>query len=66
MLSMEAKTNEGSSTTPDPASTSNIASITDDDMYDYLKQFYEKISDDPGGKYLIFLCKLQQTFQQQT
>ena len=26
--------------------------------YDYLKQFYEKVSDDPGEKNLTFLCKL--------
>ena len=44
---------EGSSTTSDSASTINTAS-----SYDYLKQFYEKVSDDPGGKNLTFLCKL--------
>ena len=43
-----------------------MASRIDDDMYDYLKQFFEKVSDDPGGKYLIFFRKPQQTFQQQT
>ena len=35
-----------------PASTINTAS-----SYDYLKQCYEKVSDDPGGKILSFLCK---------
>ena len=53
MRSMEAKTNEGSSTTSDSASTINTASL-----YDYLKQFNEKVSDDPGGKNLTLLCKL--------
>ena len=37
---------------PYSASTINTAS-----SYDYLKQFYEKVSDDPGGKNLTFLCK---------
>ena len=55
---MEAKTNEGSSTTSDSASTINMAYMIDDDIYDYLKQFHEKVSDDPGGKYLTFLYKL--------
>ena len=50
---MEAKTNEGSGTTSDSASTFNMAS-----SYDNLKPFYEKVSDDPGGKNLTFLCKL--------
>ena len=27
-------------------------------LYDYLEQFYENVSDDPGGKNLTFLCKL--------
>ena len=40
-----AKTNAGSSTTSDSAPTIHTAS-----SYDYLKQFYEKVSDDPGGK----------------
>ena len=53
MLSMETKTNEGSSATSHSASTINIAS-----SYDYSKQFYEKVSDDPGGKNLTFLCEL--------
>ena len=52
---MEAKTNAGSSTTTDPASTINTASMIDDDIYDYLKQFHEKVSDVPGGKYPIFV-----------
>ena len=47
MLSMEAKTNEGSSTTQDFASTINPTSSCD-----YLKPFHEKVSDDPGGKNL--------------
>ena len=46
MLSMEAKTNEGSSTNPDSASTINTETMIYDDMYDYLKQFYEKVSDE--------------------
>ena len=50
---METKTNDSSSTTSDSASTINMASL-----YDCLKQFYEKVSDDPGGKNLTFLCKL--------
>ena len=45
--------NEGSSTISDSASTINTAS-----SYDCLKQFYEKVSDDPGRKNLTFLCKL--------
>ena len=49
----EAITNEGSCTTSNSASTINLAVL-----YDYLKQFYEKVSDDPGGKNLTFLCKL--------
>ena len=52
MQSMEAKANEGSSITSDSASTINTAS-----SYDYLKQFYEKVGGDLGGKYLTFLCK---------
>ena len=56
--SMEAKTNECSSNTPDSAYTINAASMINDDMYYYLKQFYEKVSDDPGGQNLTFLCKL--------
>ena len=51
--SMETKANEGSSTTSDSASTINTAS-----SYDYLKQFYEKVIDDPGGKNMTFLPKL--------
>ena len=35
-----------------PASTINTAS-----SYDYLKQCYEKVNDDPGGTILSFLCK---------
>ena len=50
---LEAQTNEGSCTTSDSASTFNTAS-----SYDYLKPFYEKVSDDPGGKNLTFFCKL--------
>ena len=42
-------------TQPYSASTINTAS-----SYDYLKQFHEKVSDDPGGKNLTFLCKLHQ------
>lgn len=42
MRSKEAKTNEGSSITS--ASAINTAS-----SYDYLKEFYEKVSDDLGG-----------------
>ena len=53
MRSMEAKTNEGISTTSDSASNINTAS-----SYDYLKQFYEKVSDDLGGKNLTSLYKL--------
>ena len=48
---MEAETNEGSSTISDFASTINTAS-----SYDYLRQFYEKVGADPGGR--TFLCKL--------
>ena len=44
----------GSSTTSVSASNINMASL-----YDYLKQFYEKVSDDPGGKNLTFLCELR-------
>ena len=40
---METKTNEGSSTTSDSASTINTVSL-----YDYLKQFYEKENNKPG------------------
>ena len=49
MRSMEARTDEGSSTTLDSASSINTAS-----SYDDLKLFYEKVSDDPGGKNLNF------------
>ena len=28
--------------------------------YDYLNRLYEKVSDDPGGKNLMFLCKFCQ------
>ena len=28
------------------------------DSYDYLKNFYEKVTDDPGEKNITFLCKL--------
>ena len=50
MQRMEAKTNEGSSTTSDSAFTITTAS-----SYDYLKLFYDKVSDDPGGKNLTSL-----------
>ena len=50
MRSMKRKTNEGSSTTSDSASTVNTAST-----YDCLKLFYEKVSDDPGGKSDLFV-----------
>ena len=50
MRSMETKPNEGSSTTSDSAPTINTAS-----SYDFLKLFYEKVSDDPGGKSDLFV-----------
>ena len=39
-------------TIPKPYSASTINTAS---SYDYL-QFYEKVSDDPGGKNLTFLC----------
>ncbi|RXN15540.1 zinc finger BED domain-containing 4 [Labeo rohita] len=47
---MEAKSDEGSGTTS--------VSVMNETSYVHLKEFFEKVSDDPGGKNLTFLCKL--------